>query len=163
MAARTEPEGLRERPHVGRFPVPFITAVVRGRPDFKVHDEVARARCGTDRLCQLCGKALGEEVAFTGAEGSIERRIFGEPPAHPACLDYAFDICPFLAGRDWAEGWQEEARAAGMTVIEPPAPPERMGILITDRFWLIDDDEGATTFKYKAGQPTREIEWRERG
>ena len=157
------PEMLRNRPRVGRFPVPFVTAVVRGRPDFKVHDEVARARAAAERLCQLCGHELGEEIAFVGSRYSVERRIFGEPPAHPACLDFAFQSCPFLAGRNWAEGWQEQARAAGITVLVPPEAPEEMGILITDRFWLVEDDEGATDFKYQAGDPIRDIEWRKRG
>lgn len=160
----TEPPALAARPHHGGFPIPFITAIVDGRPDFKVHDQALRASCATRGLCQLCGTEMeGGEMAFVGFPRSIERRVFGEPPAHPACLDYAFSVCPWLAGRGWAEGWEEKARVAGITVAPTPAPAEVMGVLYTDRFWLVDDDEGVSDFKFHAGEPTRAIEWRSRG
>lgn len=170
-----EPAGLLERPHHGGFPVPYVTAWVDGRPDFKVHDEVARATCATEGLCQLCGIAFEldwvrmgttanyRELAFVGNIRSVMSRTFGEPPAHPDCLAYAWQVCPWLAGRGWAKGWEEKAREAGIKVIAPTKPPEQMGILVTDRFWLIEDDEGATDFKYLAGDPIRPIEWRNRG
>jgi hypothetical protein len=142
--------------------VPVVTAVVEGTPDFKLHDEVARARCGALRLCQLCGKPLEGQMAFVGARHSVERRIFGEPPAHVECLDFAFEACPFLAGKGYREGWRDAARAEGYTVLEPDEPPEEMGILITTGYWLIADDEGATGFKYQAAEPLK-IEWRKRG
>jgi hypothetical protein len=153
-----EPQALRERPHVGRFPVPVVTAVIDGIPDFKVHDEVARARCGALRLCQLCGKGLGRKIAFVGTEYSIERRTFGEPPAHPDCMAFALDVCPWLSGRPYVV-----KQAAGISTLPPPAkePPE-MGLLITTGYWLVADDEGLTGFKYRAAEPLK-IEWRKRG
>jgi hypothetical protein len=142
--------------------VPVVTAVVEGKPDFKLHDEVSRARCGALRLCQLCGKPMPDLMAFIGARESIERRTFGEPPAHRACLDFAFDACPFLAGKGYREGWRDAARAAGFAVLEPAKPPPEMGILITNGYYLVSDDEGLTGFKYKAAEPLH-IEWRKRG
>jgi hypothetical protein len=139
-----------------------VTAVVEGQPNFKAHDEVARARCGALKLCQLCGKPMEGLMAFAGFRRSVERRIFGEPPAHPECMEFAFESCPFLAGKGYAEGWQGAAREAGYIVLQPEEPPEEMGILITDRYWLIGDDEDATGFKYQAGKPLN-IEWRKRG
>lgn len=156
-----EPRGLVSRPHFGGFPVPFITAVIDGVPDFKVHDEVARANCATQRLCQLCGQPFGhsEEIAFIGSIKSVLAGRFGEPPAHSDCLAYAWQVCPWLAGRAYA-GTDTAKR---FRRIRAPKPPEMMGVLITDRFWLTDDDEGATDFKFLAGTPTRPIEWRTRG
>ncbi len=80
-------------------------------------------------------------------------------------MDFAFAACPFLRGqKDWARSdWADAGREQGIVVIAPPEPPAEMGILVTDRYWLTDDDEGATGFKYRAGEPTREIEWRQRG
>lgn len=155
-----EPVALQARPHHGGFPVPFVTALIDGRPDFKVHDEYKRIRVGVEKLCQLCGHPLEGDIAFIGSPRSVERRIFGEPPAHLLCLEYALEVCPFLAGRNWAEGWRGQAREAGMTVLEPPEPPEKMGVLVTDRFWLIRDDEEASAFKFEAAPATREIVWR---
>lgn len=154
-----EPPALQARPHVGGLPVPYITAWIGGHPDFKVHDEVRRAECAGSRLCQLCGTSLDAQVAFAGTEGSIERRTFGEPPAHPACMAYAFSVCPWLGGKPYVM----KHRSVGVTTLPPPLkePPE-MGILITDGFWLVDDDEGVTDFKYRAAEPLK-IEWRKRG
>lgn len=157
-----EPKGLASRPHFGGLPVPFITAIIDGTPDFKVHDVIARANCATQRLCQLCGQPFGDEpthLAFIGTIRTVLDMRFGEPPAHPECLQYAWDVCPWLAGREYAG--TDAARR--FRRVAPPKPPEMMGVLFTDRYWLVEDDEGATDFKFLAGAPTRPIEWRERG
>lgn len=152
-----EPPALAERPHVGGYPVPYITAVIDGRPNFKVHDEVARARAAAESLCQMCGKPLCGRIAFCGNKVSVERRTFGEPPAHPECLLYAFEVCPWLAGKPYSSSQTAKARW-----LVAPQPPGTMGILITDRFWLTDDTQGMTDFVYRAGEPTQPVEWRER-
>lgn len=156
-----EPRGLADRPHFAGLPVPFITAIIDGTPDFKVHDEIARATCATQRLCQLCGQPFEprDSLAFIGSIRSVLDRRFGEPPAHPYCLGYAWQVCPWLAGREYAG--TDAARQ--FRRVAPPKPPEMMGVLTTDRYWLVEDDEGATDFKFLAGLPTRPIEWRNRG
>jgi hypothetical protein len=71
-----------------------------GKPDFRVHVEVRRRLVAIERRCQLCGERFGdgEEITFVGFEASLNGLIFGEPPMHRSCFDYARTVCPWLGG-----------------------------------------------------------------
>jgi len=94
------PDNLATRPRHGRYPIPWVTTVRDGVPDFRVHDDLRRWRVATERRCQLCGFTMGRPVAMIGTARSADLRTFGEPPAHPACMDYAVAVCPWLNGSD---------------------------------------------------------------
>lgn len=122
-----EPEQLRERPHHGRFPIPFVTAVDElGKPDFRVHDDRRRFECALHSLCQLCGKPLmlGETV-FVAQEA--RKLVFGEPPMHADCFEFAWEVCPWLAGGGWSDRWRAEAR--DLEILPPPPDSGEVTIL----------------------------------
>jgi hypothetical protein len=128
-----EPEGLRARPHRGRFPIPFVTAIdpATGRPDFRTHDDGRRLECALVRLCQLCGLPLAlEPTVFVGQ--TPRRLVFGEPPMHESCFEFAWEVCPWLAGANWADRWRAEAR--DLEVLPPP--PDSGAVTI---FWVPGD------------------------
>lgn len=122
-----EPERLRERPHWGRFPIPFVTLVNElGRPDFRVHDDDKRFECALNRLCQLCGKPLIlEATVFVTLNPT--RLTFGEPPMHESCFEYAWEVCPWLAGAGWSGRWRGEAR--DLDILPQPAESGTLTIL----------------------------------
>ena len=156
----TEPTRLKERPHHGPFPIPYVTAIVNGVPDFKIHDNEKRVRCAERNLCQLCGGSLaGVWMAFVGHEGSIERGRFGEPPMHQDCMEFAWEVCPWLAGRDWRLDYRKAAE--GLTILPPP-PKGKLGIWIATSYSTIPDDEGGGVIKWVPSQPVTQIEWRNR-
>lgn len=91
------PERLRSRPTDERgYPIPFTTAVIDGKPDFRVLDEARRQECMTARLCGLCGEKLGYWIAFVGGPRSVDSRAFNDPAMHEECARYALAVCPFL-------------------------------------------------------------------
>lgn len=98
-----EPDALAARPHRGGLPIPYVTAIVDGVPDFRVHDAPNRKRCDDERLCQLCGTPLARRAWFFGLERQLTTHRFAEPPAHEDCSRYAIEVCPWLGGRDWRE------------------------------------------------------------
>lgn len=158
----TEPAELKARPHHGRFPIPFVTHIREdGRPDFRVHDNARRADCAAHRLCQLCGTALGDVICFVGQRHSVERRTFGEPPMHEACLEWAWEVCPFLAGGTWRPEWKEAAEE--LTILpNPPSGDPFMGIWKTRTYKLVADEEGSGSVKWVAGDLLEPIDWRRR-
>lgn len=83
-----------------RLPVPYVN--VHDRDGIQVTDFTAinADRClhaGQQRLCGLCGTALGYWVSFVGGPNTIRFRTFSDPPAHPACSLAALGLCPHIA------------------------------------------------------------------
>lgn len=155
-----EPDRLKRRPHHGPFPIPYVTYVeASGRPDFRIHDNSKRLRIARRNLCQLCGETLEDRMVFIGHEGSIERGTFGEPPMHEDCAEYAWEVCPWLAGADWRLDYR--AAAKGLTILPQP-PGGELGIWITDGYIVVPDDEGGGLVKWKPNSPSQEIQWRYR-
>lgn len=128
-----EPEQLRERPHWGRFPIPFVTAVDElGKPDFRAHDDRHRFECALNRLCQLCGQplVLGPTVFVTQQPRKF---TFGEPPMHADCFEFAWEVCPWLAGGGWSDRWRAEAR--DLEILPPPPDTGEVTILWVAGAW----------------------------
>jgi hypothetical protein len=142
-----EPQQLRDRPHHGRFPIPFVTAVDElGRPDFRTHDDAQRFECALNRLCQLCGKplVLGDTV-FVGQHP--HRLTFGEPPMHEDCFEFAWEVCPWLTGAGWSDRWRAEAR--DLEVL--PSPPDSGEIIV---LWV----NGSSNWRVRS-DPERDGGW----
>ena len=165
-----EPASLKARPHHGPFPVPYVTAIIDGIPDFKVHDNVQREKVARRGLCQLCGERfaptamppaiLPPTMAFVGHRGSLERGVFGEPPMHVDCMEFAWEVCPWLAGRNWQLDWRKAAE--GLTILPEPDDDGPLGIWITNGYRVVPDDEGSGSVKWIPNPPTRAIAWRSR-
>jgi hypothetical protein len=157
-----KPAELEARPHHGRFPIPYVTHVREdGRPDFRVHDNRRREECAAAGLCQLCGTKMEDVICFVGFLKSVERAVFGEPPMHEACLEWAWSVCPFLAGGSWRPEWKSEAQE--LTILpNPPSGDPLMGIWKTRSYMVIPDEEGSGSVKWVAGDLLEPIEWRRR-
>lgn len=160
-ADNPEPARLVARPHHGRFPIPFVTLVRAGRPDFRVQDNRQRERCAYERLCQLCGQDLGERFVFVGWPGSIERRTFGEAPMHADCCDWAWAVCPFLAGGTYRQITAEDVVTLGLHPHCLDVAPRHMAVYTTTDYEPVACGEGSGGVKWVAA-PATSIEWRDR-
>jgi hypothetical protein len=161
MAALAEPDRLLRRPHHGRFPIPFVTLVRKGKPDFRVQDNRRRERCAFEHLCQLCGEALGDRIIFCGWAPSVERRVFGEPPMHVECCEWAWAVCPFLLGGDHRPITIDDVIALGVWKPQGGSAPRHMAIYTTTDYEPVPCGEGSGSVKWVAAPPTS-IEWRDR-
>lgn len=153
-----EPDSLKRRPHRGGLPIPWVTHVdENGVPDFRVHDNDKRRLIHPHRLCQLCGEPMGEQVTFIGYPVSATTGVFGEPPQHRECLDFALEVCPWLTGRE------PSGRPFGVEVSsgERPPSPEQLIIWTCFAFEVERDPAGLTELVYRAG-PAETIEWHRR-
>lgn len=150
---------LKDRPIYKGYPVPYVTAVDdQGIPDFKTHDITKKAYCADRKLCAICGKPMISEILFVGSKRSCRRRNFGEPPMHRECLNYAWDVCPWLAfGREWAK----ERPKAIFSLPRPKGKNMTMGIYTTNSYkWGFVDE---LIIEYQAGIAIKPIEYRGRG
>lgn len=93
------PESLKNRPTYLGWPIPFITLVDKGVPDFKVTD-VSRWREVLDNnMCGLCGHKLPYWMYFIGGPMSVKKRMFFDPAMCEPCARYALEVCPYLLGK----------------------------------------------------------------
>lgn len=146
-----EPERLQRRPHVGMFPIPFVTARINGKPDFRVHNDERRKLIGKRKLCQLCGYPLGGDIVFAGSRSSIRRHTYGEPPMHEECAQWAVEVCPWLAGRGWRYEDEFKREAGGVEWLQQPRLVD-IGFVRVRSFRMIRDDERPGGVKYEAGE-----------
>lgn len=146
-----EPARLAARPHHGAFPIPYVTHVdARGVPDFRTHDEERRNECAEDELCQLCGQRLDPIVVFIGFAHANRTAVFGEPPMHLECAEWAIEVCPWLAGRGYSDRWHKAAKE--IHVAPRPIDARRVVLVKSHGYSLIRDLEGHTRYKFQARQ-----------
>jgi hypothetical protein len=150
------PDFLSHRPvdHRG-YPYLFML----GEEQFKglLMDRVYR--CATERLCGICGEKMGYWVTFVGGPMSCANRTFSDPPFHPECAEFAFDICPYLLMGGW-----DRSKARHMEGLDKADPmgfnikPDKMGIYTTRQFRWETLRSGFILFN---PAPAKRIEWRE--
>ena len=159
MTMMPESSRLAARPHWGVFPIPFVTHLGDGgRPDFRVHDEDRRMECARSHLCQLCGGSLSSDrvFVFVGTSASIQRHTFGEPPMHRECMEFAWQVCPWLAG-----GGERRPIEDGLVLtVVPPDGDRLMGVYATAGYCVFPGKEGVIL--WEAWGPVEPVEFRER-
>jgi hypothetical protein len=115
------------------LPIPFIAEIgPDGVGNFGVLDAKRHRECLEGRLCGMCGKPMGAEVALLGHEELRGLDSFTvEPPVHERCAEVALGgLCPFIARervprRPVGEGIAvigdaEELPEVGRTLDKPP-------------------------------------------
>ncbi|MEH1166423.1 hypothetical protein V6V47_13645 [Micromonospora sp. CPCC 205539] len=95
------PVHLVDRPRAGGLVVPWITPATAGGGLylFGTIDGLSQYRCVTRRLCQVCGRRLGERAVLFARESDLLHQCAAEPAVCPPCAAYSRRACPMLAGR----------------------------------------------------------------
>jgi hypothetical protein len=88
------------------YPIPYFVAWLdasgaptkrgEGTPDFRMVSPETFVKCHTERLCWVCGQALGSYKAFVIGTACVLPRTSSEPPSHDDCADFSARACPFL-------------------------------------------------------------------
>lgn len=111
LADSLNPAGL-SRPHQDGWPVPWSGGLGPALGAWAHIDSNRATQAGEERLCIVCGTALGADYVFANFYGStydhkpndFERLLQDAPPSptfvHPRCLLKAAAFCPFLKDQD---------------------------------------------------------------
>lgn len=82
---------------VRKLPVPFITPMEGGRAAWTVLDPQKQVQCLKGRLCAMCGRKMGGEIAFLCDQAALNAYTI-EPPVHERCAEIAAaGLCPFVS------------------------------------------------------------------
>jgi hypothetical protein len=93
----TEPARIAKLPHYKDLPITATTLVNEaGIPDFRAINNAKIWQFKKERKCSICGDPLDYWIAFMVSEGEAQSRYIYESPNHEECLEYAFQICPWL-------------------------------------------------------------------
>lgn len=146
------PNRMKSLPRDSRgWPLPFFTAVIDGKPDFRVIDPETVQACAQDHLCFTCGQRLPARGSGTFVVGPIGlmNRISGEPPSHLDCAEWSARACPFLAnpGKERRVTAIPEATTelGGVHVMENPG----VSAVITTQGWsIISDGRDGVLWKF---------------
>lgn len=160
------PIRMRKRPRFAGMPIPYTTWIDdKGIPDFKINDERLRRKVIAQRRCAMCGERMNAQIVFIGGPGSVEQgQLFVDAGMHPACARYAWDVCPYIVyGKGHAklhrDVWADFER--GQMVFElqeiPTDKPDRMGMLTTDGYTVVDPNG---RFVVRANKATGPVEWK---
>jgi hypothetical protein len=99
---RRLPEAIRALPVDPRraLPIPFTTPILPdGTGQWGITDTQAVERCWRERLCGVCGRPLGQWIAFVGGPGSADRfrGAYTDPWMHERCAELSItDLCPYI-------------------------------------------------------------------
>lgn len=95
------PERIAQLPKDERgYPITFTTAIIDGKPDFRVLDPEKQVRCMVARLCAICGQHIEGNVYFIGGPKIAIYGLALDPAMHLECATFSLNVCPHLALRN---------------------------------------------------------------
>lgn len=154
------PWRMRARPIYRQYPVPwFCEETAPGHFDFRIVDARKFKPAIERRLCWLCGRPLGQYLAFAIDPMCAVNRVNSEPPSHRECAQFAMQGCPFLTQQlanyrttGLPEGVSDPA---GIPITRQPGA----GCLwVTKRFSLFEAP-GGQGFLFRLGDPVSVTWW----
>lgn len=98
------PESVQHRPRDARrgLPIPKSAVAPGDGPEeerfsFTMVSAEQVVHLIANRLCGVCGEAMGYWVAFIGGPQSTASMAYVDPPMHPDCARAALTLCPHMA------------------------------------------------------------------
>jgi hypothetical protein len=150
------PERLKKLPVHRGFPVPWFVDWIDGVPELRAMDPDKLRLAIRERLCWVCGEALGRYMTFVAGPMCGINRTSAEPPSHLECARWSARNCPFLSKPDYERrdgGMEGSIAPAGHMLRRNPG----VTLLWTTRdYTLFDDGRGGTLIEI--GEPTH-VEW----
>lgn len=141
------------------YPVPFFVQWIDGKPDFRLLDGANFARCLRERLCQICGEALGAASTFVIGPMCAVNRTNGEPPSHRECAEFAVKACPFMLRPGMERREDDTTRSANTSGVFITRNPGVMALWTTKTWKVFYDDKGFPLVNL--GEPRHVSWWRE--
>lgn len=159
------PQRLRKRPKYQGMVIPYTTFIDPQTkiPDFKVNDERKRLRVILEGRCALCGEKLNNKIVFIGGISLCEGALAVDAGMHPACAQYAWEVCPFIVyGRGHATFYKDHGPTTVVRQLGvPDPPPAKMGMMTTDRYDIVQDRK--TRYVYAKPGKAISVVWRTYG
>jgi hypothetical protein len=128
--------------------------------DLRIADGEKRERAVRERLCWVCGQALGVNLAFILGPMCTITRTTSEPPAHKECAEFSAKACPFLTQQE--SGYRDGGLPDGISPSQAPGcpilrQPGVSAIWMARRFDKFGDGKGG--WLIRVGDPDRVTWW----
>lgn len=138
------------------YPVPWFVAWQDGKPEFRAMDGEKWIRAVRQKLCWVCGQALGVYKTFVAGPMCGINRTSAEPPCHLECAQWSSRNCPFLSNPQ-----QSRRDLEGTSLVDAPgfALQWNPGVTLlwtTKTYSVFDDGHGKPLITF--GEP-ESVEW----
>lgn len=159
-------------PNIARLPkdargyhVPWFVQWFDGVPEFRIMDQLKWIRAVKEKLCWICGKPLGGNLAFTIGPMCAVNRTTAEPPSHLICATYSVRACPFLSNPNFERRETDDIKDkshAGIMIKRNPGVTliwltRKYKVFTTETGPLIELADPVATLWYREGRSaTRE-------
>lgn len=159
------PLRLRKLPIDARgYPVPFFVPWIAGPdgadvPEFRGMDARKLVRAIKQKLCWICGEALGRWLAFPIGPMCAITRTTAEPPSHFECAEWSVRHCPFLSQPRMVRRDEDFPVGAVQPGIMITRNPGVTCLWITRSFEIFNDGKDKPLIT--VGEPDRVAWWRE--
>jgi hypothetical protein len=150
--------------------VPWFVAWRDGKPEFRAMDTGKLRAAVKNKLCWVCGWAMGSYKAFVIGPMCAVSRISSEPPSHVLCAEWSARNCPFLSRphmvrreNDLPEDLIEHAGVAilrnpGVTLVWVTKGYQVVPDGITPGRWVIEIGEPEQVHWWTEGRPATRAE-----
>lgn len=166
-----KPEAIAALPHDHRgYPIPFIVLRdINDKPVFVSNDALLVTQAVRDNLCHICGQPLDVYSWFVGGPGSAllngNQAVYNDGPLHHECMQYAMQVCPYLACRltkELAPATSERLRAQGLRVSNTATMPGTPAVFMAVCAYSYKAERRGMTMTFFVDKPFRKVEyWRE--
>ena len=161
-----KPERIQRLPVDERgYPVPwFVDWLPDGKPEFRAMDPSKWRRAIREKLCWVCGQALGVNLVFVAGCMCGINRTSSEPPSHYDCALWSAMNCPFLSNPEMVRREDETINnerlreaASGFAIARNPGVAM---LWVTKQYEVFPDGRGGRLLQM--GEPRR-VEWWKEG
>lgn len=119
------------------YPIPFVVFGGKDKTYFQVNDSQKIEYVLEHDLCAICGKKLGADKWLVGGPGSAfhPHGAYIDTPTHYQCLEYALQVCPYLAAPNYtkridASNIKPEDKVDNLLFQDPTSDPSRVPFFV---------------------------------
>jgi hypothetical protein len=153
------------------MPVPFVVLKDEaGKHHFKINDTAKTLQCIAGGLCAICGQKMRQDDRWMvgGIASAFDKNgIYIDHPVHKECAQYALQVCPYLASRNYDTTKTDLEKLAkkvvGSTIlVNPTVDPDRLPLFVLLRplqIGYFTSKQDSTDIRVKPFGPYHEVEF----
>lgn len=165
--------GLKKNRH--GMPIPYIILVDdQGVEHFVVNDSAKVFDCLQRSLCAICGQLLPTDDTWLvgGPQSAFHPQgYYIDTPIHKECGEYALQVCPYLAAKNYDTMVHDVERIAGKIKMNDTTPivmdntvdPNRPKLFVFSRVGMIAAYPAPTGVFYLKPMEVRELQFWDKG
>jgi hypothetical protein len=151
------------------YPIPWnVLRDVDGKPIFTANDSAKHMRAIYEALCPICGERTGKWKWFVGGPKSAfdPNGWYFDLPGHRECMEYALQVCPYLAAKNYAHRIDivDPSKVPGVIMVDETQDPNRPLLFVAVASAMIELKPNGIHLPYvRPGKPWLGVSYWQKG